>query len=594
MPSNFGPKHLRLVAVLCTAAGSSVPLTVSAVAALGTLACADESQPEYWVEKLEDKGWRNKAVERLNQFYEDALTNNQKNPNAPEVKALLDKLVDPLTKLYVDEYTNLDEKARETLINLLAAFRDPRAEPALKKAFEEFGKRGRGGKDVKWAARAVRDMKLKSAAPVVFEAFKKTKPSTKEGAYYRDLNEALLAVPDSSWVTELVAMVEADFPVQAGPGKKASPDQISALRDQAYQTITAAQVLGELGEASAVRPLIKLILDPTRADAANEALLALTKIGKPSVDAAVKLLNDQDAELAEYHRKRIQKATGADKPPEGPLHVASAAAILGAIGRPEGIAALTAALSKAKEDADKVPLLNALAMMPHTPEVKEAFKSGFEALPATASAGGQNASQALSEAATLFFDPAFTDMLVSRAGELKEDKLAMSLLALAAIKTMDESRAKSVKDLIGSIPAEKEDGPMKTHLEKIPKMYELANKMLATCKKDAACYLKEAEKTDNQGDQTQIAGLKALYMVGQLKGPESAESIIEAMPALEEPALRYVASQVIDHHHPKGSTDVADKLQAIVTKNAESMDQDRSAGDKPLRDTIYRLRARAQ
>jgi hypothetical protein len=66
------------------------------------------------------------------------------------------------------------------------------------------------------------------------------------------------------------------------------------------------------------------------------------------------------------------------------------------------------------------------------------------------------------------------------------------------------------------------------------------------------------------------------------------------MPALEEPALRYVASQVIDHHHPKGSKEIADKLEAIVDKNAESMDRDRSSGDKPLRDTMYRLRARAQ
>jgi hypothetical protein len=592
MPSIFGHKHLGL-ALLCSVAQRSVLLAVPVVATAGMIACADESQPEYWIEKLDDKQWRPKAIERLNQFYEDALTNAGKDPTKPEVKALLDKLVDPLTKIYIDEYQNLDEKARESLINLLAAFRDQRTEPALKKAFEEFGKRGRGGKDVKWAARAVRDMKLKSAAPAVFEAFKKTKPSTKEGAYYRDLNEALLAIPESSWAPELIAMVETEFPMPE-PGKKATPDQVGAMRDQAYLSITAAQVLGELGDASAVKPLIKLILDPTRGDAANEALLALTKIGKPAVDATVKLLNDQDKELADYHKKRMQRATGADKPPEGSPHVARAAAILGAIGRTEGIAPLLTALAAAKEDADKVPLLNALVLLPHTPEVKAAFKDGFSALSATASYEGQNASMALSEGATLFFDPAMTDMLVSRGKELKEDKLAMSLLALAAVKTMDESQVGSVKELIDSIPAEKEEGPMKMHLEKIPGMFELAKKMMGTCKKDATCYLKEAEKTENQGEKTQMAGMKALYMVGQLKGPESGEMMIEAFGALDEGSLRYVASQVIDHHHPKGSKELADKLQAIVDKNAESMDQDRASGDKPLRDTMYRLRARAQ
>ena len=47
------------------------------------LACADESQPEYWIEKLDDKAWRPKAIERLNQFYEDALTNAGKDATKP-------------------------------------------------------------------------------------------------------------------------------------------------------------------------------------------------------------------------------------------------------------------------------------------------------------------------------------------------------------------------------------------------------------------------------------------------------------------------------------------------------------------------------
>src|SRR5690606_15427020 len=101
-------------------------------------ACGDESKPEYWIEKLEDKEWRPKAIERLSQFYEDALTNNKKDTEAPAVKALLDQLAAPLTKAYVDDYATLDEKTRENLINLLASFRDPRTLPALNKAFEEF------------------------------------------------------------------------------------------------------------------------------------------------------------------------------------------------------------------------------------------------------------------------------------------------------------------------------------------------------------------------------------------------------------------------------------------------------------------------
>jgi hypothetical protein len=566
-------------------------ITGTAVVASSLVACADESQPEYWIEKLDDGAWRAKAIERLSQFFEDAMTTSKRDMEAPEVKNLLDKLAGPLTKVYVESYETLDEKTRESLINLLASFRDPRTEPALKKAFEEFGKRGRGGKDVKWAARAVRDMKLKGAAPAVFAAFKKTKPSTKDGAYYRDLNEALLVVANPSWSGDLVNILDTEFPV-AAPGKKPSVQQMKDLRDTAYQVITACQILGEMREASAVKPLIKLVLDPTRSEAANEALLALTKIGKPSVDAAIKLLQDKDPELADYYKKKIQKATGAKAPPKGSPHIARAAIILGTLGRSEGIAPMIAAIDAQKEDGEKAELLSALAMLPHTPAVEETFTNALKDIAADTTAGGQNALGSLSEAATLFFDSSMTPMLVDRANDLKDDKVAKSLVALAAIKTMDLSQTRAVKRLIDRLPKEK-DGPLVKHMEKISHGYDLAEKVLQTCKKDVACYLKEASKSTNQSDKDQLAGVKALYMVGQLGGPAAAAKLVEIMPDLEKGSLRYVAAQVIDHHYPKGSPEIAKQLQTIVEQNKKSMDKGKAAGDKPLRDALYRLQARA-
>src|SRR5690606_36113358 len=102
-------------------------------------------------------------------------------------------------------------------------------------------------------------------------------------------------------------------------------------------TITAAQVLGEIGSADAAAPLIKVFLDPAKRDAGNEALLALTKIGKPAAEAAVKLLQDKDPELEKFMQRQLQRVSYADKPPGGKPHIAAAAMIIGAIGRPEGI-----------------------------------------------------------------------------------------------------------------------------------------------------------------------------------------------------------------------------------------------------------------
>jgi hypothetical protein len=560
-------------------------------AATSLVACASENEPEYWIEKLDDKAWRPRAIERLSQFFEDAMTRANKDYAHPDVKMLLDKLVGPLTNIYVNEYANLDEKNREMLINVLAGFKDQRAEPALKMAFEEFGKRGRGGKEVKWAARAVRDMKLKGTAPAVFEAFKKTKPSTKEGAYYRDLNEALLAVSDPSWAPTLIPMLEEDMPVM----KQGDPNSVNDYKDRLYQTVTAAQILGELGEASAVKPLIKVVLDPAKQDAGNEALLALTKIGKPSVDAAVKLFQSKDDELAQFQQRKLQKASGAEKAPGGTPHVATAGMILGAIGRGEAVAPVLEALAAAKEDADKIPFLTTLAMLPHTPQVKEAFIEGLKSIDADTEYNGGSALQALAEPATLFFDASLASILIDRAGELKgkdeKEKLTKALLGLAAVKIMDQSNMGAVGAFVASLP--KEEGALAPTIEKIKGANDMAKKLLETCKKDAACYLTEAQKPQNQEDKTQLVAMKALYAYGQLKGADGDAALIEGLSGLQVGALRYVVSQVIDHHNPKGNAEVATKLNAIVEKNKDSMDAGKAANDKPLRDAVYRLRARA-
>ena len=120
--------------------GSVSAATLTTLAATTMLvACASENEPEYWIEKLQDPAWKARSIKRLGQFYEDALTKANKDENAPEVKGLLEKIVVPMTNIYVNDYEALDEETREDLISLVASFRDPRIEPALKKALAESG-----------------------------------------------------------------------------------------------------------------------------------------------------------------------------------------------------------------------------------------------------------------------------------------------------------------------------------------------------------------------------------------------------------------------------------------------------------------------
>ena len=157
--------------------------------------CQDESQPEYWVDKLNDNAQRARAIKQLDQFYEDAATRANQQGDSPELKALSEKIVVPLTKTYVEQYDNIDEKTRHRLIKLLATLRDPRTEPALTKAMSEFADKGRGGEDLKWAARAAVDLKLASVSDKMLGAFLKLRADSEEGGpVYRDLNASMLAM----------------------------------------------------------------------------------------------------------------------------------------------------------------------------------------------------------------------------------------------------------------------------------------------------------------------------------------------------------------------------------------------------------------
>ena len=106
--------------LLLGTATTAFAVSASSVLLVG---CKDESQPDYWVEKLNEASWRSRSVTRLSQFFEDASSKAKGDNNDPKVQELLNKIVDPLTKTYVDKYAELDTKTRVALIKLLAAFR---------------------------------------------------------------------------------------------------------------------------------------------------------------------------------------------------------------------------------------------------------------------------------------------------------------------------------------------------------------------------------------------------------------------------------------------------------------------------------------
>lgn len=566
--------------VLGTASATTMVLMATSV-----VGCKDESQPEYWVEKLDDPAWRARAVKRLEQFFEDSVTKNG-DLKSEGVQTLIGKTVDPLTKTYVDGYDTLDEKTRVSLIKLLAAYKDKRIEPAVKKAFDEFAKQpatSKDDQDVKWAAIATEDLLLTGVSDSMLQAFLKLRSSTMLGGVaYRDMSSAMLVAPSKAWVGPLSKLLDAEM-VQ--PKTSKDKDLIDPYRDQQFWQTTAAEVLGKIADPAAIQPLMKILLDPTKGDVQSTALLALVKIGKPAADAGVKLLKGQDEALIGFAARRIKDTTGQDA--KGKPYVATAALILGTIGRADTISPMIDALKAETDDGTKAVIARELAKIPATDESKQAFKKAYESLPIDAEippAG--SALETLTESAGQFFDPAMVTWLLERAAKTKgsdDDRKALqSAITVTALKIAKPEQMPQVKAAVDKYG---------TQLEK--DIYALVDKQLKACGDRVACYVAALQKAENQDRATQFAGIKAGYMIGILGNEQNRDEIVAGIDSVTNASVRYVAAQVIDHLSPKGSKEAAAKLNAVIVKNAKSPDREKSSGDSPLKQVMYRLDARA-
>ncbi len=566
--------------------GTAAVTTTVAVSTV-LVGCKNENEPGYWVDKLDDPKWRPNAVKRLGQFLDDALASSNGDMQGESVQKLLNEIVEPLTNSYVENYSDYDTNSRVALIKLLADFRDPRTEPALKKAFDEFAKRPRTTQDesdIKWAVRAYGRMKLEGLAPSVLAAFEKLEAHTQLGGVtYRDYSEAMVRAPSKQWAGPLIQMLNQPMTdPRSAKTKEQARDLVDPFRDQSFWQVTAAQVLGELREADAVEPLFKVLLEPSKSAVATTALLALVKIGKPSVDRALKVLDGSDTKLIDFHKEAVKKATEAKEAPSGNISLPVAAAVIGMAGRPEGIAPMIKILESDASDADKAVVARELEKIPATKESKDAFKKAFENIPLDASLQGMPALVALAEAAGQFYDADMIPWLLERARNTKgggEEKVALQkTLVMTALKLAKPDQMASVKKAAETYNAK----------DLVANVEEVVN----ACGDKVDCYVSAIQKGDYQRKEKQLAGIKAGYMIGVLGNEAARDQLVGALGSIENAALRFVAAQTIDHLTPKGSDQVVTQLEEIIAKNKLSGDPNRMAADQPLQQVAYRLSVR--
>ncbi len=571
--SRRAPHPALALAVRLALSAPALSLAVTALASSALVACDDENEPKTWVKRLDDPAQRAGAIKRLTQFFEDDMTKANKNRDDATVKALLDDIVDPMSKQYVAG--NLDEKTRKDLIKFLADTKDPRTGPALAKALNEY-EAGKNEEDVKYAAKAVQglaeakkltDQNVKDALWNCFDKFQVSK--TKMFELVKALHDAVVAVSDPSYGPKAVGKLNA--PVD--------PKNVDSVRDQLqFWQLTAVQIVGELRFAPAVKPLVTILLTPTKKDLRATTSNALLKLAKDSEPVLIGALNGSDKDFGNLEALDTNKE-----------YVAVLGDALSTISRPAGRDAVLAALAAADSDANRTVLAAFLTKFPSDPRLVPAFLATYKKLAPNTSIdmlGGANAHGYLAQVSANFYDPTLTDWLVKEINGAKGDEAdAMQLLALeAAIKLMQPAQKASVQAMVNKEGTQREKD-----------MFQRASTVLDKCATDASCYVNSLDQPIPSSPPTAtMTAAKAAWMAAIYGNAATKTALAAKVDKVRNASARFDLVTAIDHLAPNGDSTVASQLDTIVTSDAASGNKELLMADDVVAKVAARLRARGQ
>lgn len=558
----------------------------------------DEKDPQTHVDRLSDPLKRPAAVTRLIQFYEDAMTKDDKKRDGPNVGPLLKKIVPELAKLSLGG--ELDQRSQGDLLAFLADSRHPEAVPALVKALEEYrldDKRAeKFDSQMNDVVRNLGIMKAKEASGALMKLFLSMKaswPKAQDKLFYRTVADTMEAIGDPAWEPELIKLLDR-------PIKTLKQKEQRAVLDEVFWQATAAKILGNYGSGKAVTPLMKVVLSGFKYNVHTTAISALIKIGKPAIEEGVKLLNGQQPELMKYAEEEYvraaedkdQKVDDKLKKAASEAYVQYAALIVANIGRPECIDPMLAAIEKGNPET-KAIIAGELHKLPKDDKVMEAFKAVWEATPLDLSIPQGNAKEHLTGQVASWYDPGLGDWLSQKALELKGEDAPYA--QQAALEVVMKLAGKGNWASLEGLAKIEITYPERTTVGKaFEKELTLAKAAVDKCGDKLDCWMEELTATENQKEEKQIVGIKAAYMAAIIGGESARAPLTDALSKIGNDAIRFAAASAIDRISPKGDKATADKIQAMIDKARDLKDEAKLTAYKPLLTVIYRLNARAQ
>lgn len=609
----IAPLLAALARPVVTAAHPLAGALLATTVVVGATACSEnESDPMTHVARLNESAKQTKAVETLVSMTAHALSDDKGDRSGTHYKGLIDKIIEPLNKICVDN--KMTESARPQVIKLLADTWDVRAAPCLNKVLSEWTQ-GTGDTEALQIFRGVAGSKMPELADNTMTAFSKLKFSdAQQDNLFRDVQAAAGAVAGKSHAKMLLELLDKPIPTEKD-GKKPDP---KAVANQVYWQVNAMTMLGKMKEESAIKPIVKVLLTPSKSAIGQmntAALIALARMGTAVLKVASPLISNgaevQDLiDFSTAERKALIPANAKKEDREkaekqaGKEHISVAADLLANIGTSEAIDPLLKALEGA-DDQTKAVIALKLPGLPKSDKTVNAYKQVFESIKIDTALPNYNpARNAMFSASSAFFDSSLVPWLLAQATS-KDLKPSESFQA-ADIEDYQRAALESAFTLmtIEQMPDVQKLYDIKTADGKstIGKAYEdpynYSKFILDECKSDVDCYIKKLTDPKYQKDpiavkegekdmpekgkphdewnkahkENVIAAVKASVMIAVLGKPEVKAKLIEILPTIQNSGLKDRVLRLITFFSPNGDKDSAAKLQAIVDKLEEAKD----------------------
>ncbi|MCP4606767.1 MAG: hypothetical protein GY847_40715 [Proteobacteria bacterium] len=229
-------------------------LLAAVVVASLLVGCRDENDPEYWLDAMYDRPWREKALKTLNNIFNNTMQDNKNDLQNPEVKKIVDLFVPGLIKGF-QEFTR-DKFNRTEIIKLLAQMKDERAVGVFMTGVDL--KDTADSMMFEVSANALRRLEHENAVPKLLEAhnlivaardrrpgapFTKTENEI-EQAVISSVSQIIIKNPGSTHTSSVVKIL---------CNIAETSDELQELR----LNMKALKALGRIGDSAAIPTLIK-------------------------------------------------------------------------------------------------------------------------------------------------------------------------------------------------------------------------------------------------------------------------------------------------------------------------------------------------